>query len=163
MTRFKWLFCALLLTALFGTEAHAQVINAASCSQTDVQAALSAVTASTTAVNIPAGICTWTTSINYPVPAGSTSLSIIGQTSCAGSTPSSCTDSTIIIDNVNHSSCNCPLFGITGNAMISSSLRLSGLTIEQNANSVGYSNGIVGIGGYSQNFRMDHNHFVAYS
>jgi hypothetical protein len=163
MTRFKWLFCALLLTALFGTEAQGQVVNAASCSLTDVQAALSGVTASTATVNIPAGTCTWTTGINYTVPAGSMSLSIIGQTSCPGTTPSSCTDNTVIIDNVNHSSCNCPLLGITGNAMTSSSLRLSGLTIEQSANSVGYSNGIVGIGGYSQNFRMDHNHFVANS
>lgn len=50
--------------AFFCTGVYAQIINAASCSQSDVQTALNSVTATTTTVNIPAGTCTWTATLN---------------------------------------------------------------------------------------------------
>ena len=77
------------------------VINAASCSQGDVKAALNLVVASTSQVNIPAGTCTWTANISWTVPSGSTNLKIAGATTCTSAYPSSgtCTDRTIIIDN----------------------------------------------------------------
>ena len=94
-----FLYVCCLPTAL-----HAQVINAASCSQADVQTALNSVTASTTTVNIPSGTCTWISNINFTVPSGSTSLTIQGQTTCTGSGDPAqnnlvCTDGTIIVDS----------------------------------------------------------------
>src|SRR5713101_1502843 len=53
-------FFALLLSALFALRAQASTINAASCSQTDVQNALNAPRPGDTVV-VPAGNCTWTT------------------------------------------------------------------------------------------------------
>src|ERR1035437_6418128 len=80
----KWLSAILLLLSSACIGAEAQTINAASCSSTDVQTALNSVTASTTTVNIPAGACTWTAPVSLTIPSGSTSLTIQGQSSIAG-------------------------------------------------------------------------------
>ena len=76
-------------------------IAAASCSQADVQTALSAATSATTAITIPAGTCTWTTNLAWSVPSGNANLEIAGATTCTSAYPSSgtCTNRTIIIDN----------------------------------------------------------------
>ena len=158
-TLIKRLSIILLLSALFGAAAHAQVINAASCSSADVQTAFKSITASTTTVNIPAGSCTWTTPVTLTVPSGNTTLTIAGQTTCTGTYGSPCTDNTVIIDNTNHNTCSCSLMQImTGSA--SSIFRVTGLTIEQNASSNGNDNGIININGKTQNFRWDHSHFL---
>ena len=54
----KWFLFAFLVFACFNTEAQAQV-NAASCSQSDVQNAINSASAGQT-VNVPAGSCNWT-------------------------------------------------------------------------------------------------------
>lgn len=51
-------FFALLLSALFSATTHADTHTAASCSASDVQAAISAASAGDT-VAVPAGTCTW--------------------------------------------------------------------------------------------------------
>jgi hypothetical protein len=154
---------ALLLGVLIGAAAKAQTINAASCNASDVQNAFNAVTASTTTVNIPAGTCTWTTQVSLTVPAGSTSLTIQGQTSCTGSgAPSSnnlsCTDNTIILDSYANSNA---ILAIT-TAGASSFMRLTGLTFEGGNPGTGNDkwNGMVGISGLSQSLRVDHIHLV---
>src|SRR5580658_8892268 len=76
--------------------ARAQIINAPSCSQTDVQNAFNSVVASTTTVNIPAGTCDWTTQVTLNVPSGSTTLSVLGAGSLT--TPGG-GDATVIVDN----------------------------------------------------------------
>jgi hypothetical protein len=45
-------------------------MNAASCNLSDVQSAFNSVTASTTIVSIPAGICDWTGQITWAIPLG---------------------------------------------------------------------------------------------
>src|SRR5271168_841515 len=65
MTRFKWLFYALLLIALFGGKAQAGTVTAASCNESDVSKALNSATSGGTTVVIPAGTCTWTTGLVY--------------------------------------------------------------------------------------------------
>jgi hypothetical protein len=51
----RWLLFAILLS---GAAAQAQTINAASCSQSDIQNALSSASAGTV-INLPAGSCSW--------------------------------------------------------------------------------------------------------
>src|SRR5271156_3010348 len=65
MTRMQKLMLLALLTGVFGPIASGQTINAASCNASDVQAALNSVTADGTTVNIPAGSCTWTSTVTY--------------------------------------------------------------------------------------------------
>ncbi len=66
-------------------------------------------------------------------------------------------DETVIINNYNHSNGSTINFTTAGAASI---FRLSRITIKQDGNSTATKNGIVNIGGYSQNFRMDHMHFI---
>jgi hypothetical protein len=141
----------LLLSTLYGIEAQAQTINAASCSQADVQSAFNAVTPSTTTVNIPSGTCQWSTQVTLIVPAGSTSLSILGagNPSVLGGG-----DATVIIDN--YASSN-PLLAIT-TGVAASYFRLSGITL-QGGNGTTKYNGVLQVSGHSHNFRVDHNHF----
>jgi hypothetical protein len=153
----KWLSVILFsILALFRVQA--QTINAASCNASDVQSALNSVTSSTTTVNIPAGTCTWTTGDSLTVPSGSTTLTIQGQTSIAGTCGpgGSCTstDSTVIVDD--YASTN-SLLSITTQSGCTL-VRLTGITFEGGTGSV-KQNGFVGVGGSCHNFRLDHNHF----
>jgi hypothetical protein len=141
----------LSMLLLIGARAQAQTINAASCGQTDVQNAFNSVTASTTTINVPAGTCSWTTQVTLTVPPGSTTLSVIG----AGSlTTTGGADQTVIIDNF---ASNNSLVVVTTNSTASSYFRWAGVTLEGGSGSAKY-NGIITIGGYSQNVRFDHNH-----
>ena len=129
-------------------------INAASCSATDVQTALSAVVASTCTVNIPAcpsGVG-WTALDTLTVPSGNTTLSILG----AGSlTTTGGGDQTVIVDN---SSSNNPLLTINTNSNSAAYFRIAGITFKGGSGAVKYS-GLVQAGGSSANFRVDHMHF----
>jgi hypothetical protein len=145
----KWLSLIFLLITLSSTQA--QTINAASCNASAVQTAFNSVTSSTTAVNIPAGTCTWTSQVTLNVPSGSTTLSILG----AGnqSTPGG-GDATVIVDGDTTDS-NSLLVVTTGKA--SSSFRFAGFTVEGGSGGI-KNNGVVSINGFSQNMRFDHNH-----
>ncbi len=144
-----FLFCP-----LFSHEVQAQIINAASCSASDVQKALNQVAASTTTVNIPAGTCTWTTSISWTIPSGNAALTIIGagsQSVVGGG------DATVIIDHTPHTGGSGSIlnFSLVTNAFF----RFSGITIKQDSGSTGTLNCDVGFGGKTNSLRVDHNHF----
>ena len=130
---------------VFTNSALAATINAASCSQADVQAAVNAARTSDTII-IPIGTCAWTTTISWNAPAnvtlkGSGNLSTIG----GG-------DATIIIDNVLSGT---PLMSISTN--ITGTFRLAGLTIRGGTGAI-KENGIIAIYGTSAQVRIDHNH-----
>jgi hypothetical protein len=150
----KWLSAILLILSSACIGAEAQTINAASCSSTDVQTALNSVTASTTTVNIPAGACTWTAPVSLTIPSGSTSLTIQGQSSIAGTCApgGSCTaaDNTTITDNVAGTA-------LTINTASGNSFRLTGLTFNPSSGTPAY--GAININGSSTSVRVDHNHF----
>ena len=155
MTRFArrlLLTIAFLLASLVGREAHAATINAASCSEPDVQNALTSAHNGDT-VTIPAGTCTWTTALSYTL-SGSIAIIGAGNQSIVGGG-----DVTVIIDHVNHASCNCGMWAITTGAA-ATIVRISGITIEQDSGSLPTDNGIIQIVGSSQNFRWDHSHFL---
>ena len=148
----KLFLLAFLAGTLSDTGAQAQTINAASCSSTDVQAAFNAVTSSITTVNIPAGTCHWTSEVVLAVPTGSTTLSILGagNLSTLGGG-----DATVIVDDYVSSSPDLAI--TTGNA--SSKFRLAGITFKGGTGSVKF-NGMVGFVGFTQNLRIDHDHFL---
>lgn len=145
----------IIITLLFGLVlsaawAPAATYTAASCNESDVLTALKLATAGDT-VQIPAGTCTWTTTLTYRAPGSITIIGAGSQSVTGGG------DATVIIDNVSHSpSDNATLAITTGSA--SSVFRLSGLTMQGGSGGATY-NGALRIGGASQNFRMDHMHF----
>lgn len=151
MTRIlKWILSASLLVAFCGPEARAQVINAASCSSTDVQNAFNSIAASTTTVNIPAGSCIWTVHVALNVPSGNTNLSILGAgnlTTTGGGT------ATTIIDN-DAADSNYLLQLNTGVA--GSFLRFAGISLQRGSGAI-KDNGMLAVNGYSQSVRIDHN------
>ena len=151
------LFLITLLTMLCPVLSHAQV-TAASCSESDVSKAWATLKSSTTTFTIPSGTCAWTTTLALTVPPGNTNLTIQGQTTVAGACyPTACTatDSTIIVDNC--SGCGGPFWQITTGAA-STLLRFTGLTIKGGSGGPEY-NGMLDVDGFSQNVRVDHNHF----
>lgn len=154
MTRMmKYVVFGLLLTAL--SRAEAQTINAASCSQTDVQAAFSAINNSTVTINIPACASTgWTGNLTLTIPSGNTNhVALLG----AGSlTTTGGGDLTVIADNNT----------TNGNPILSVSVpsngffRMAGITFNEGTggSQVKY-NGLVSINGSTTNIRVDHSHF----
>lgn len=139
---------------MFGREARANAVTAASCNESDVSAAL-AKAANGDTVLVPAGNCVWTTTLNYSAP-GSISIIGAGNQSVVGGG-----DVTVITDSVSHTPTdNATLAITTGSA--SSVFRLSGITFRQVAgsSSTGTFNGVVRISGNSQNVRVDHMHFL---
>jgi len=141
-----------LLTALLATGAQAQTINAFSCNETDVAAALNQVTTDGTTLVIPAGTCIWTTPLTY-VQTHSFTLQGAGNQSVVGGG-----DVTVLVDEVNHAANSWMIKITTGSA--STTFRWTGITIMQDSKSTPTSNGILQLGGNSQNFRFDHSHFV---
>lgn len=134
-------------------------------SQADFLAALPAPTNtnSTVVVNVPLGSSSWTSGINYTVPAAVTNLTIQGQTTvnCTGTAGTSsytctATDNTVLIDSV------------VGTVMLrfnlggsSTFFRVTGITFQGGSvgSSSGKANGFVTFSGSSLNLRGDHNHF----
>jgi parallel beta-helix repeat protein len=116
-------------------------IRAASCSQTDVQAAMNLAIAGQT-VLIPAGTCAWTTTVYWEAPAnvtllGSGSLSTVG----GG-------NQTVIVDNI---ASDQPVLSIVP----SGALRIAGLTI-RGGSGLTKETGMLKVNGSSTSFRMDH-------
>jgi hypothetical protein len=153
---FRWFFYLLLLAGLFTPAGRAQTISAASCSSTDVQAALNKVAADGTTVSIPAGTCTWTAPVNYNQIYSTT---VIGQSTtsgtCAPGGTCSAVDRTIIVDSINRSSSDPALINVSTAA--GKSFRLSGVTINWGGGAPTY-NASMRITGKSQAIRFDHNH-----
>ena len=145
------------LILLSAAPVMAQVITAASCSSTDVQAAFNAATPSTTTINIPAcpsGV-TWTSPVTWTVPSGSTSLTITGAGSVsavdANGNPTAYNDQTVITDGYTSGQ---QLLSIT-TASSCTLFRVTGITFK---GGTGGKDPIVGIHGNCHAVRLDHNH-----
>jgi hypothetical protein len=150
----RWLLAVPLIIVLCGPKAHAQIINAASCSSAAVQTALNSVAADGTTVVIPSGTCTWTSQVKY---AAIFSTTIQGQTTCTGTPATSCTDNTVINDSWGTDN---GMFNISIPA--AKSFRLTGLTI-QNSSIQEFNGAVIITGGCppscTPNVRVDHMHF----
>jgi hypothetical protein len=136
------LFTLLLCLPL---KTHAQTINAATCNNTDVQAALNSVTADGAVVNVPAGTCTWSAPVNYTQVFSTT---IQGQSTCTGTGTLSpvCTDSTTVAGSE---------YYFTVKTAAGKALRITGFTFQVSST----FNGLLRITGPSTQLRLDHNHF----
>jgi hypothetical protein len=145
----KWMLVALLLSVLWGERGQATTVSAASCSQANVQSALSQAVDGDT-VMIPAGTCTWTSTVSVSGKAitvmGAGSQSIVG----GG-------DVTVILDGVSHSPTDNPMLSIS--ASTGQSLRLSAITFKSGSGNPGSFNGAIRISGSTTSLRVDHSHF----
>jgi hypothetical protein len=148
--RITWVLFAWLLTVLFVKPAQAQTINAATCSGSDVQAALNKVAANGTTVNIPAGTCTWTSAVTYNQVYSTT---IQGQSTttgtCAPGGTCSATDNTTIALTGGGTT-------LTINTAAGKSFRMTGLTFNIALSGAVY--GAINFNGNSTSVRFDHNH-----
>ena len=161
------LFAAFLPLQLSGQSCTASgtQLNAATCSEADVNACFSAATSSTTQINIPSGSCGWTSQLTVNTPS-SGNLTVSGATSVnctgtAGQAGYGCTaiDGTTIVDNV---AGNFTVWQI--NVTAGATLRITGITMAPGTglNKFGapgtlavYSSSTVN----PANLRIDHNHF----
>ena len=162
MKPFKFGMIAAVLCALWMcTKPEAATVTAASCSDSDVQAAINAAQDGDT-VAVPKGTCTWTATVSvatqtaWTPPAFNTkALTIRG----AGA------DSTTIIDDI-----PTPPSGNPRGTMLSIATKLGGLTrvtgmtfnssVYTNLDSLVYNPAMISIGGYSHTWRIDHMHFI---
>ena len=146
------IFTALFSVLIFAIPAHAQSINAATCSQADVQAALNSVTVDGTTVHVPAGTCHWTTGLSY---SATHSVSIIGagsQSVVGGG------DVTNIVDDVQHNVNGASDSTLSFGTTLGKTFRFSGITIVTGSATVS-NNGVFILSGTSQAVRVDHCHF----
>src|SRR5262252_950612 len=127
-------------------------ITAASCSQTDVQTALTAATASGSVVAIPAGTCHWTTLVSWSAPANSVLEGSGTNTARGGS------QQTIIIDDYVNTSKLLDITNVVG------SFRITQLDFKGGTGS-GKENGLIVLNGTSLATHIDHTYwnFQTYS
>jgi hypothetical protein len=155
MNRFiKWVLPSFvyLLTLLFGREAQANTINAASCSQTDVQAAINSANSGDTVVVPSCGATTWTS-----VSISGKNLTLQGQTTCIGTPASAC------IDNTNITTTGA---GLQVTASATNFVTIAGFTFT--VNSPDQNNGGIVLVASSAtqgqvSFRFHHNHVITSS
>lgn len=117
-------------------------VTAASCGREDVQAAVNAAPEGAT-VMIPAGTCSWTSTLVVPAKAITISGAGVGQT--------------IIIDDVARSGPNQSSMSIS--TVLGKPLRLTAFTLRGGSGGIGYGCSI-GIDGTSRQVRVDHIHFL---
>jgi len=157
----KFLICAAFLSSLLASGVRAQTINAASCNETDVAAALSQITTDGATVVIPAGTCKWTQVLSY---SQAHSFILQGQTQISGTCApgASCTaiDSTVIIDDTPHSTDgDQPMMSFS--LISGKSFRLTGITFETDSSSQeSFNSGGLTLSGSSAQARIDHSHFA---
>jgi hypothetical protein len=126
-------------------------IPAKTCNSSDVQAALNSVAADGTTVTIPAGNCTWTTTVTY-----NQVYSTIIQ-GAGAQTPAGGTDQTIIVDGVSHNPSDNADLQI--NTASGKSIRVTGLAFYySSANATTSYQGLVRFSGSSQSVRIDDCH-----
>lgn len=145
---------------------YAAIKSAASCSATDVQAAIDSAADGDTVI-IPAGTCTWTTTVVIATPkatsgAGWPSLPShekfltlqgagIGQTVITDAVPASHYSAAY-----NFLSTGLAIYAKPGGLT-----RLTGLTIKRDPAVPTAGKGILNMGGTSNSWRIDNNHFIA--
>jgi len=151
--KIKWLLLASVLIASYCPNMRAQTINAASCSETDVQNALNKVVADGATVVIPAGTCTWSSVMSYTATHAMTVIGAGNQSTVGGG------DATVIVDGLTYTGSDHYLLTLHMNG---SFFRLSGITVRgSGGNSCTFQtyNGALSLDGTSQAVRIDHNHF----
>jgi len=157
----KLLILAFSCLAFAGT-IHAQCAGTTTCGpingdQASVSAALNSVNLENTTITINSGTWHWTTGINFTV-AHSTSL--IGATLCPGPpSTSTCTDNTVMIDDVNHNVSGAPDATWVFSIPAGKSFRWSGITA-QTGTAPTSNNGVFTWGGGTTQLRIDHSHFA---
>ena len=155
MTRtMRWLVFAVIAAAISCKPGQATTYPAASCNESDVQAAYDTEQASPAdgdIISIPAGTCTWTSTWTIS-PANSLTFQGAGaESATSGGASVTGTDQTIINVNVQ------TYWSFT--TASGKSYRITGLAIYMNGAPC-CSDGAMAIYGSSQSFRLDHNHFV---
>jgi hypothetical protein len=154
----KWLFFALILNATFCVNARAGTIQAASCSQTDVQAAIGSAS-SGDLVQVPGGSATWNGQVSIPntigivLDGGGCNLTISGPV--VGLMVYQNAGTTTEIRNFTFTNCN------TGNPILSMSGASSSATFRIDNNTINVSGGsknCVQTGGNAPGL-IDHNTF----
>lgn len=147
---------AVVAISLFATALKGATYTAASCNESDVQAAYAAEQASAQdgdIIVIPAGNCTWTSYWSIS-PANSITFQGAGaESATAGGASTTGTDQTIL--NVSAD----PYLQITTSA--NKAYRITGLAFYKNASTQCCSNGALTFSGSSTAVRVDHNHFMS--
>src|SRR6266702_1599937 len=161
------IFAILFSVLIFGKPAHANTYKAATCNTSDVQAVMNSATANGDIVQIPAGNCTWTKGVSWNAPPNSI-LQGAGSTAISGGG-----DVTVIVDHLcRNTGGNCTSLGNSAAAInistnSSGTFRMYGITISRGTQDntcpgidcyKGY--GSLQFYGNSQQFRLDHCHFV---
>ena len=142
--------CALISSASF---ASANTITAASCSQPDVQTALTNAQDGDT-VAIPAGTCTWTgTGLSMTLAKSVTIQGAGAIYATEGGAGTAGSDRTTIIYN------NSTLSALKLATTAGKSLRITALAFLMNGSSRATNDGVLDIGGKSSVVRVDHCHF----
>jgi hypothetical protein len=137
----KWAVFTLMVSTLWGAEAQANTINAASCGQNDVQNALNLAKNGDT-VLVPAGTCTWSAAVS------TSGKGYTLQGAGAGST--------VILHNL-----------ASGASLLitvpsGSSLRITGMTVQPASTTTNY-NGFMSISGGATSVRVDHMAFTGWT
>lgn len=157
------------VTTFVSNQASGCNINANSLSQTDVQAAFNAVTASTCSVTLPPGTATWlptSGTVSLTVPSGNSALTVQGSSACTGQgNPGgssgglmTCTDGTLITDGSSSVPSNDPaLFSVTGTA--GNTFTLKGISIAGPAGTTITYNGALIFNPNGGSMRITQTHF----
>jgi Abnormal spindle-like microcephaly-assoc'd, ASPM-SPD-2-Hydin len=145
---------------------------AASCNPSDVQAALNAITSTFVNVVIPAGTCSWTTTVTLTTTVAAL-ITISGQSTVATTTtipnplggtvtvPLTFTDNTLIVD-ARTASNQAPLITLTASAASSAQvIRLTGISMKGPTTNGVINNGDLSIAAaFPSQCRFDHNDFI---
>jgi hypothetical protein len=140
MAGLKTIVLAAFATMMLFSQAEAAIVNAASCASAAVASAVAAAQDGDS-VHIPAGSCTWTTTLKV-----TKGITIAG----AG------VGSTIITDAIDRTTYDAAM--LDWSTALGQSVRLTGITFKYAA-SKETQNGSVRFGGTSRAVRIDHNHF----
>ncbi len=141
-----------LICLLLASPVAADVISAASCSQSDVRAAFARVTAATTQVKIPAGTCHWTVAPTLTIPAGTGTIEILGAGTTTGTARGCGTCGTVIIDDVPGTD---TMWQINNNT---STARVAGFSMTRGTGGL-KAQGFLKTFGRANQIRIDHNTF----
>jgi hypothetical protein len=155
-----WLQAAVVAAVVSCELGQAATYTAASCKQSDVQAAITSEQSAPQdgdIIFIPAGTCTWSGSTRITATFRN-SVTIQGAGAQYSSSEGSSTagsDATIIIDNLSTSS------AMSFNTTAGSSFRFTGIALKENSSSPVSTDGLLDIGGTSSGIRVDHCHFFS--
>jgi hypothetical protein len=151
------LFAVIVITFSY-KKVYAATYSAATCNESDVQAAIAKATHDGDVVSIPEGTCTWTTTLNSTFSNSVTIQGAGAESATAGGSSTTGTDQTILYDGINRSSQDVAMWNIT--TIAGKSFRITGIALYYNNGGSNIStNGSWRFGGYSQALRIDHCHF----